>query len=285
MPHTRALPLGTAIVLGGGDDDALLALLCEQLPVGAGPVEVVPTAATQQALKTGRNYVAALHELGCTQAKVLRVDERHPADRPAVLRRLERASAVFFTGGDQERITEFWLHTPAAELLRQRFQHESGFLVAGTSAGAAVLPDSMIVAGYGARALTKGGMHTAPGLGLLPRLIVDQHFTERGRFGRLAHAVLQHPAALGLGLGQETGLIIRGGQQAEVFGDGVVMVVDGRQLRHDNLGRIGRGEPVAGQNLRVHLLVAGQCLDLRTRRVRADTSAAAPDEPAPTGLE
>ncbi|RTQ53666.1 cyanophycinase [Hymenobacter gummosus] len=277
MPPARTLPQGTALALGGGDDDALLALLCELLPPGAGPVEVVSTAATQRAVKTGRNYVAALRELGCARAYLLRVDERNPANRPAALRRLERAGAVFFTGGDQERITEFWLNTPALEVLCRRFMQEPGFIVAGTSAGAAVLPDSMIVAGYGARSLTKGGMHTAAGLHLLPQLIIDQHFAERGRFGRLAHAVLQHPAALGLGLGQETGVIIRGGREAEVFGDGVVMVVDGTKLRNDNLGRIGRGEPVAGENLRVHLLVAGQRLDLRTRRVLPAQTGNTPD--------
>lgn len=268
MPAARTLPKGTAILLGGGDDDALLALLCELLPPGAGPVEVVSTAAIRTPVKTGRAYVDALQELGCARAQLLRVDEYNPADRPATLRRLEQAGAVFFTGGDQERITEFWLRTPALEVLRRRFQQDPSFMLAGTSAGASVVASCMIVAGHGARSLTKGGMHTAPGFGLLPQLVIDQHFAERGRFGRLAHAVLQHPAALGLGLGQETGVIVRGGRTAEVFGDGVVMVVDGRGLRNDNLGRIGRGEPVAGENLRVHLLVAGQALDLRTRRVR-----------------
>ncbi|GAB2947080.1 hypothetical protein GCM10027048_10120 [Hymenobacter coalescens] len=267
MPPIRHQPKGTAILLGGGDDDALLALLCEQLPAGAGPVEVVSTAAPRTPVKTGRAYVEGLLELGCARAGLLRVDERNPGDQPATLRRLEQAGAVFFTGGDQERITEFWLGTPALDVLRHRFYADPQFVLAGTSAGASVVSSCMIVAGYGARSLTKGGMHTAPGFGFLPRVIIDQHFAERGRFGRLAHAVLQHPAALGLGLGQETGVVIRGSRLLEVFGDGVVMVVDGRQMRNDNLGRIGRGEPVAGENLRVHLLVAGQQLDLRRRRV------------------
>jgi cyanophycinase len=125
----------------------------------------------------------------------------------------------------------------------------------------------MIVEGYGARSLTKGGLRTAAGLGLLGQVYLDQHFAERGRFGRLAHAVVQHPTRLGLGLGQETGIIVRGGEEAEVFGDGVVMVVDGRHLHGSNLGRIGRGEPVAGQDLRVHVLVSGQRLNLQNRQV------------------
>ncbi|MCC3155838.1 cyanophycinase [Hymenobacter sp. 15J16-1T3B] len=285
MPPARTLPKGTALLLGGGDDDALLALLCEYLRPDTGPVEVVTTAAPRTPVKTGRAYVDALHELGCPRAQHLRIDQHHPADHPATLRRLRNAGAVFFTGGDQELITEHWLGTPALEVLRERFCHDSCFVLAGTSAGASVVSASMIVAGHGARSLTKGGMHTAPGFGLLPHVIVDQHFAERGRFGRLAHAVLQHPAAVGLGLGQETGVVIEGGRHLQVFGDGVVMVVDGRQLRNDNLGRIGRGEPVAGENLRVHLLVAGRRLDLSTRRVVADEgeparaqSARTPDE-------
>ncbi|GAB3827744.1 cyanophycinase [Hymenobacter jeollabukensis] len=285
MPPVRTLPKGTALLLGGGDDDALLALLCERLSPHAGPVEVVTTAATRSPVKTGRAYVDGLLELGCGRAQHLRVDEHNPADRPATLRRLHRAGAVFFTGGDQERITEHWLHTPALEVLRHRFHHDPAFVLAGTSAGASVVSASMIVAGHGARSLTKGGMHTAPGFGLLPQMIVDQHFAERGRFGRLAHAVLQHPAAIGLGLGQETGVIVEGGRHLRVFGDGVVMVVDGRQVRNDNLGRIGRGEPVAGENLHVHLLVAGRRLDLRTRRVLPAETDETTDESARREVE
>ncbi|OON70734.1 cyanophycinase [Hymenobacter sp. CRA2] len=264
------------MLLGGGDDDPLLSLLGETLPAGA-RVEIVTTAAPKHPVKTGQAYVAAVAEFGDLQGHHLRVDERFPGHLPATLRRLEEADAVIFTGGDQERITEHWLNTPALEVLRRRFYQDPHFIVAGTSAGASMVSSCMIVAGYGARSLTKGGMHTAPGLSLLPRVIIDQHFAERGRFNRLAHAVFQHPASLGLGLGQETGVVIRAGREAEVFGDGVVMVVDGRQLRNDNLGRIGRGEPVAGENLRVHLLVAGQRLDMRTRRVLAAESIGNPD--------
>ncbi|WP_400192557.1 cyanophycinase [Hymenobacter sp. B81] len=281
MASSAKHPLGTLLALGGGDDDALLVLLCEMLSAGVGPVEVISSAATNHPVRTGTAYVAALRELGCAEVQHLRVDARFPGDRPATLRRLEEAGAVFFTGGDQELITEHWLHSPALEVLQRRYQHDEAFIIAGTSAGASVMPSQMIVGGHGARALTKGGLHTAPGLGLLPHLIIDQHFAERGRFGRLAHAVLQHPATIGLGLGQETGVIIRRGHQAEVFGDGVMMVVDGQKLRGDNLGRIGRGEPVAGQDLRVHLLVAGQHYNLRTRRVVNS----ADDDDAATGRE
>ncbi|MBC6991515.1 cyanophycinase [Hymenobacter sp. BT491] len=260
-------PLGTLVALGGGDDDELLARLTDMLPDPATThVEIVTTAAPNPG-KTGPAYVDAFRDLGCRAARHMRVDERHHADSPPYLERLERAGLVFFTGGDQERITEFWERTRALATLADRYRRDASFIVAGTSAGAAVMPNCMIVEGHGARSLTKGGLRTGPGLGLLSELYIDQHFAERGRFSRLAHAVLQHPTRLGLGLGQETGLIIRGGTEAEVFGDGVVIAVDGQHLQGSNLGRIGRGEPVSGQDLRVHLLVSGQRFDLQNRQV------------------
>ena len=265
-----ALPLGTLIALGGGDDDNLLALLCDMLPSPGTPVEILTVASPRDSQATAAAYEKALHELGCTAARHLPISEHHPADAPATLRRLRRAGLVFFSGGDQELITEVLRGTEFLRVLHERYYTEPSFIVAGTSAGAAALTEYMLVDGYGWRALRKGGIRTEAGLGLLPRLLIDQHFVERGRFGRLAHALLAHPMCLGVGLAEETGIIVRGGQEAEVFGDGVVMVVDGRQLRGSNLGKIGKGEPVSGQNLRVHLLVAGQHLDLASREVLAE---------------
>ncbi|WP_052695009.1 cyanophycinase [Hymenobacter sp. AT01-02] len=270
MSHlSTAMPLGTLVALGGGDDDALLALLCDLLPSLDTAVEIVTTASPHDAQATATAYEKAFRELGCTAARHLPIGEHHPADAPVTLRRLRRAGLVFFSGGDQERITEFIRGTEFQQVLHQRYLSEASFIVAGTSAGAAALTEYMLVDGYGWRALRKGGIRTRAGLGLLPRLLIDQHFVERGRFGRLAHALLAHPMCLGVGLAEETGIIVRGGKQAEVFGDGVVTVVDGRHLRGSNLGRVGQGEPVSGQDLRVHLLVAGQHLDLASREVAA----------------
>ncbi|OUJ71644.1 cyanophycinase [Hymenobacter crusticola] len=267
MAHSSTLARGTLVALGGGDDDEMLAMLADMVPNPATTrVEIVTTAAPEPG-RSGKAYVNAFRELGCEQVHHLRIDERHPADTPAHLERLQQAGLVFFTGGDQERITEFWDKTQVQAILLERYRQDENFVVAGTSAGAAVIPSCMIVEGHGARSLTKGGLRTTNGLGLLPEMYIDQHFAERGRFNRLAHAVLQHPIRLGLGLGQETGVIIRQGHEVEVFGDGVVIVVDGSHLRESNLGRIGRGEPVSGQDLRVHLLVSGQRFDLRSRQV------------------
>ncbi|TGE19684.1 cyanophycinase [Hymenobacter elongatus] len=266
MSQSSALPLGTLVALGGGDDDALLALLSDLLP-GPESLVVILALAASDATVTATNYTKALHELGCTNVHHIKIDERHSADKLASLRRLKEASLVFFTGGDQELITEFLRGTEFLRVLTERYHTDAEFVIAGTSAGASVLPEYMLVAGYGWRSLRKGGIQTGDGLGLVPNLLIDQHFVERGRFGRLAHALLTHSMCLGLGLAEETGIIIRRGQEAEVFGDGVVMVVDGYHLHGNNLGRIGRGEPVAGQDFRVHLLVSGQRLNLHTRQV------------------
>ncbi|MCB2378689.1 cyanophycinase [Hymenobacter sp. BT635] len=266
MSQSSVPPLGTLVALGGGDDDALLALLCDMLPSPEASVIILAMAASDDT-ETAKNYTRALRELGCTNVSHVKIDERHSADKPASLRRLREARLVFFTGGDQEMITEFLRGTEFLRELTRLYQTEPEFIIAGTSAGASVLPEHMLVAGYGWRALRKGGIRTDHGLGLLRNVLIDQHFVERGRFGRLAHALLAHSLCLGLGLAEETGIIIRHGQEAEVFGDGVVMVVDGQHLQGNNLGRIGRGEPVAAQDFRVHLLVSGQRLNLETRRV------------------
>jgi cyanophycinase len=270
MPQSYVPPRGTLVALGGGDDDAMLALLSDLLPSPDARIEILAMAASD-ATTTGANYIRALRELGCPNVHHLKIDERHSADKPASLRRLREASLIFFTGGDQEMITQS-LH--GTEFLRQlllRYQSDEAFIVAGTSAGASILGNQMLVDGHGWRALRKGGIRTVLGLDFVPNLLLDQHFVERGRFGRLAHAVLVHPMCLGVGLAEETGVIIRHGTEAEVFGDGAVIIVDGCHLRGNNLGRVGRGEPVAGQDLRVHLLVAGQHFSLRTRHVLETT--------------
>ena len=142
-------------------------------------------------------------------------------------------------------------------------------MLAGTSAGAAALAEVMLVEGHGWRSLLGGRVEAQPGLGLLPGVVLDQHFAERARYPRLLHAVLAQPHLLGLGLSEETGLLIRHGHPAEVFGDEVVFAVDARALTHNNLPGLPRNVPISGHGLQVHLLVAGQRLDLLTREVRA----------------
>ena len=245
------------MVLGGGHDDPTLALLAAMLPARTAPIEILTAATHHEPARTYAAYAQVLHGLGCPQVAHLQVDAAHPADAPATLARLQAAALVFVSGGDQELLTELLRGTEFLQVLRRRYQHDAGLLLAGTSAGASVLGEQMLVNGRGWRSLLRGGIEVQPGLGLLPGVLIDQHFAERARYPRLLHAVLAYPHLLGLGLSEETGLIFRPGQPAEVFGDEVVMVVDGRHLTANNYQQTATGQPIGGQGFAVSLLVRG----------------------------
>jgi cyanophycinase len=187
----------------------------------------------------------------------LQITENQHADEPSTLAQLRAAALVFLTGGDQERLTEQLLGTQFLEILRQRHQHDAGFILAGTSAGASALGGQMLVAGRGWRSLLGNGIAVIPGLGLLPNFLIDQHFIERARYPRLLHGVLAHPHLVGLGLSEETGLLLRPGRPAEVFGTEIVLVADARHLTATNYATLAKGQPVSARGLRVDLLVAG----------------------------
>jgi cyanophycinase len=256
-PHAAATPQGTIVVLGGGYDDPTLALLAGLLPDRTAPIEILTTATSHDPARTHAAYARVLHKLGCPHVAHLQVDEGHPADVPATLARLRGATLVFLTGGDQERLTEQLSGTEFLQVLRSRCQTDSSFILAGTSAGASALGSQMLVAGRGWRSLLAGGIEVIPGLDILPSLLIDQHFVERARYPRLLHAVLAHPQLLGLGLSEETGVIFRPGQPPEVFGDEVVVLVDGRDLTASTYAGLPAGKPIGGQGFRLSLLVAG----------------------------
>ena len=263
-----AAPLGTLVVLGGGDDDPLLTLLAGLLPDRNLPIEVLTTATRRQPARTAAAYAHAWHQLGCPHVRHLQVNEDHPADDPATLTRLRRAALVFMSGGDQERLTDFLLGTEFLAILKQKYQAEAGFILAGTSAGASAVAEYMLVDGHGWRSLLGGHIEVQPGLNLLPGVLLDQHFAERGRYPRLLHAVLARPALLGIGLSEETGLLIRPGQPAQVFGEEAVVVIDAAQATHNNLPGLAKGAVISGHGLQLHVLVAGQVVDIARREVR-----------------
>ena len=264
-----AAPLGTLVVLGGGDDDPLLARLAGLLPDRNTTIEVLTTATRRQPARTAAAYAHAWHQLGCPHVRHLQVDETHPADDPVTLARLRRAALVFMSGGDQERLTDFLLGTEFLALLKHKYQTEAGFIIAGTSAGASAVAEFMLVEGHGWRSLLGGRIEVKPGLGLLPGVLLDQHFAERGRYPRLMHAVLAQPELLGVGLSEETGLIIHPNQPAEVFGDEAVIIIDAASVAHNNLSGLPDGHVISGHGLQLHVLVAGQQLNLATRAVVA----------------
>jgi len=257
---------GTLVVLGGGDDDPMLARLAAMLPDRAADIEILTTATRRQPARTAVAYAHAFRQFGCPNVGHLQVDEAHAADNPNTLERLRRAKLVFMSGGDQERLTDFLLNTEFLVLLKEKYQFEEDFIIAGTSAGASALASFMLIHGHGWRSHMVGQIAVAPGLNLIPGILLDQHFAERQRYPRLLHAVLAQPHLLGIGLSEETGLIIRPDQPAEVFGYEVVVVIDAAAVSYSNLPGLPEDEMISGHDFRLHILANGQRIDLVTRR-------------------
>ncbi len=241
--------------MGGGDDDGLLKLIRSQICNITSRIEVIATAATE-VLDAGIAYKKAFEEFGCNHVRFMHIDENHKADTPEYLERIKQADVIFFTGGDQLRLAKFLKGTELLGIMHRRFREEE-IIISGTSAGAAVMSDRMIYDGYGHYSLIKGEMKTTKGFGFIQHIYIDTHFAERGRFGRLAHAVAHDPEYIGIGLSEETGIIIKEGDQVEVFGTGVVTIIDASQVRYSNTRKIEENEPIAVEQLIMHLLVQG----------------------------
>ena len=172
---------------------------------------------------------------------------------------------VFFTGGDQLRITSILGGSPVLKEVRRRY-FEEFCIVAGTSAGASAMPETMIYGGESSEALLKGTVHMTGGIGLIGRVIIDSHFIKRGRFSRLMQIVSLNPGHIGLGLGEDTGIVIERGRFIKAIGSGLVVIFDGQDLRYTNITEVSEGEAIAIENIRVHTIVRGYGYDLKERR-------------------
>ena len=250
--------------MGGGDDDGLIRLIRSNICEISSHIEVIATATPKatDAIDSGNAYIEAFEELGCSSVRFMRIDEEHPADTEDHLQRIRKADVIFFTGGDQVRLADFLNGTELLNIMRHRYRTE-GVIISGTSAGAAIMSDRMIYNGYGHYSLIKGEMKTTEGCSFIKHVYIDTHFAERGRFGRLAHAVAHDPEYVGIGLSEETGIIIKEGDQVEVFGTGVVTIIDASEICFSNTRDVKENEPIAVENLKMHLLVHGYRYCLR----------------------
>jgi cyanophycinase len=169
-----------------------------------------------------------------------------------------------FSGGNQLRLSSIFGGTDFLDIILHRY-HEEKFVIAGTSAGAMAMSGTMIYEGNAGKAHLKGEVKLTTGLGLIPGVIIDSHFDKRGRFSRLAQAVAANPGAIGVGLGEDTGVVIRNGCELEAIGNGAVTVVDGRNIRHNNIADIEERQPISVEGLIVHIMEAGNCYNVKTR--------------------
>ena len=225
-------------------------------------IEVITTASTIP-LEVGTEYIKAFNYLGAANVDVLHIQKRDEADLQENLDRIENADVVMFTGGDQLRLTSILGGTRFHKILLEKYQNEE-FIYAGTSAGAAASSGSMIYQGASKEALLKGEIKITSGLGFIDDVIVDTHFVQRGRIGRLFQAVVTNPMVLGIGLGEDTGLLITNGTKMEAIGSGLVILVDGKQIKSTNLTDVSLGEPVSISNLVVHVMSQNDIYDLNS---------------------
>ncbi|MBL8783888.1 MAG: cyanophycinase [Deltaproteobacteria bacterium] len=224
-------------------------------------IAVIPTASELH--DTGPRYVQLFRDLGAASAVALPFFERHDCDRVDLLDQLERATGVFFTGGNQLRIATTLGGTPVARIVRRLNAH--GLVVGGTSAGAAILPEHMIAHGASGATPTAAMVQLSPGLGLTNRVVVDQHFRQRDRLGRLLTALAYNPFAIGLGLDEDTGAFIDPENVMHVVGSGAVTVVDVSRLGHSSIAEADPGVPICMTNIRIHILPHGGRFDLHHR--------------------
>ena len=267
MTADTSRPRGILVAVGGAEDKEsdmkVLRRIADLVPGGAEVVEIVPTASGAPR-DAGEQYVRAFGGIGIRHVKVLDVRDREGSADPEHVRRIEEADVVFLTGGDQLRLTSLLGGSPVLRAIQDRYR--TGGVVAGTSAGAAAMPGTMISQGDAASGSMQGNVPMTPGLGLLPGAVIDPRFIDRGRFSRLLAVITSNPGHIGLGLGEDTGVIVHGGRLVEVIGRGLVVVVDGHQLRYSNISKVRTGEPIVVENMLVHTLAEGYGYDLSEQR-------------------
>jgi cyanophycinase len=264
---------GYIIPIGGAEDkEGATSILRKFLDVSGGErsrIVIIPTASTLE--DTGRRYEKLFRKLGADEAKSLPFHTRDDAGKGEWLDYIERATGIFVTGGNQLRLTTILGGTPVARAIRRVNAH--GVAVAGTSAGAAILSEHMIA--YGAEGHTPhaGAVTLVPGFGLTNRIMIDQHFRQRDRLGRLLTALAYNPFAVGVGLDEDTAAFIDPARKLTVVGTGALTIVDASELTHSSIADSKEGKPVSMTNVRLHVLIEGGSFDLETRRAAVQNHA------------
>jgi cyanophycinase len=270
---------GQLVIIGGAEDKEGECKILREFVRRAGGVKaqiVVMTVATELPREVGENYIRVFERFGAEDVRIVDTVTREDASSPTYLEAIEKATGVFFTGGDQARITSILKDTELDEAIHKRYRE--GIVVGGTSAGAAMMPDVMIVEGDSETSPRVEIVELGPGMGFLPGIVIDQHFLQRGRLGRLISALAQQPAVLGFGIDENTAIIVQD-NQFEVIGEGAVTVVDESEATHSNVGEILKDEPLAICGARLHILPDGYKFDLKTRKPILNGSSA-PTTPA-----
>ncbi len=272
---------GTLIPVGGNEDkgieqnerhtlDFISEGILHRVVQESGGIEanivVIPTASSIP-VEVGENYLSAFGTLGCKNVVVLDIRSREDAEAAQAIELISSANCVMFSGGDQSKITEKIGDTKIHAILKDRYQNVENFVIAGTSAGAMAMATEMISGGSAKESFIKGAVRMREGLGLIAQVTIDTHFIKRGRFGRLAEAVAKFPHIIGIGLAEDTGLVIKN-NSAEVIGSGMVIIFDGRKLKHNNEKILSPGTPMSLTNLKTHILANGDRFNIKKKKVK-----------------
>lgn len=256
---------GWIVPIGGAEnkenDKRILARFVAVSGGADADIVVIPTASRLH--ETGPRYEQLFRQLGAARVSIMDFDTRRDCHEPGRLARLGEASGIFFTGGNQLRLTTLLGGTPVAKLIRGRNAH--GVTVGGTSAGASILSEHMIAFGDDGSSAISGSVRLAPGLGLTNRFVIDQHFRQRDRLGRLLTALAYNPFAVGIGLDEDTAAFIGPDDTLEVEGTGGVTVVDAADVSFSSMDMVNEGQPICMLGLKLHLLVSGATFNLHTR--------------------
>ena len=268
---------GTLIPIGGNEDKGSDEEISEFVkdgtlsPVltesGGEPANFlfIPTA-SMIPKQVGKNYKKALKKLGCTNINIKNISKRSQCDKKSIQQLFIDADCIFFTGGDQSRIVDIIGGTPVHDIIFDRLRNEN-IVLSGTSAGAMSMSKEMIMGGSSIECLVKGSVKMREGMNYIPDMIIDSHFVNRGRFGRLAEAVARFPELIGIGLAEDTGLIIKN-NEFKVIGSGMVIVFDPSGLTHNNYEVLDKDLPMSMTNLTTHILADGDYFHMHNRTIK-----------------
>jgi cyanophycinase len=282
-------PKGKLIAIGGAEDKGTdletgeihrnnlnffeLGILRRVVQEAGGPsarIEVITTA-SMIPYEVGESYLNAFGKIGCTNIGLMHIRTRQDAMNEEYVDRIRKCDAVMFTGGNQLRLSATDGGTEFLTILKRRYKEEN-FVIAGTSAGAMAMSNTMIYEGNATRAHLKGEVKITTGLGFMTTVIIDSHFEKRGRFGRLAQAVASNPSCIGIGLGEDTAVLITEGDKLEAFGSGLVVIIDGHEILHSNIADIPEGNPISLENLKVHFCEKGNGFLIKERKFLPEAS-------------